>query len=554
MFGKADPYTILNVGNEKFKSKTINNNHNPEWNFSIQFELNKGSPDVIDLEVYDEDMVGKDDPLGQTKLHLNHIIDQRKIVNAWIPLQQCKSGKIMYSAEFIPSGSQPKQKPLGTITLTLHRAKDIEKKGIMGKADPYAILKVGNENFRSQTVKNNHNPEWNHDIKFDVDDETPEEVTLEVFDEDIGKDDALGKATICLREIINHKKVINQWIKLEDVKTGDVLFSAEYVPSEETEEEKIPVEGHARKESVASVHSQKVDSRKASLDNSIELRKQSQGSIQSEKKESRKHSRVSEHDHSGKEDTEDEETDVKLSRKQSKGSIHSEKVGSRKQSRVSAHGSRKQSTVSVHDISEKEDTEDEKETEVTQLRKQSEASIHSEKFVSRKQSTVSIHDQAEKGDTEDEEQTNIKQSRKESKASVHSEKVESRKQSRVSAHDHSENEDEQKVVQDDKNVSSIKVDDVDGCMSSKQHKDDEKESDKADQEKQESLSSGSIKMTIHKAKDLDGHWFDRGEMGRADPYAVLTIGTEKLKSKTVPNNHSPEWNYEAIFDITDDVF
>ena len=28
---------------------------------------------------------------------------------------------------------------------------------------------------------NNDNPEWNHDIKFDVDDETPEEVTLEVL-------------------------------------------------------------------------------------------------------------------------------------------------------------------------------------------------------------------------------------------------------------------------------------------------------------------------------------------------------------------------------------
>ena len=80
-------------------------------------------------------------------------------------------------------------------------------------------------------MKNNHNPQWNFDITFDIDNETPETINLEVFDQDIGKDDALGKAEISLRKIINHKKVIEQWIKLEDVKTGDVLFSAEFIPS-----------------------------------------------------------------------------------------------------------------------------------------------------------------------------------------------------------------------------------------------------------------------------------------------------------------------------------
>ena len=337
----------------------------------------------------------------------------------------------------------------GSILLTLHRARHLEGEGKLGKADPYAVLTFGKDKFKTKTVKNNHNPEWNHDIKFDVDDETPEEVTLEVFDEDIGKDDALGKATICLREIINHKKVVNQWIELEDVKTGDVLFSAEYVPSEETEEEKIPVEGHARKESVASVHSQKVDSRKASLENSTELRKQSQGSIQSEKKEFRKHSRVSAHDHSGKEDTEDEETDVRLSRKQSKGSIHSEKVGSRKQSRVS------------------------------------------------------VHDHSDKG--EDEQEIDLKQPRKQSEASVHSEKLASRKHSRVSTYDHSGKEDEKEDAEEGELPSSISISSISHMVSSVKPVSDNEETSSDKDEKHDSLPSGSVTVTIHKAKDLDGH-------------------------------------------------
>merc|ERR1711874_739755 len=92
--------------------------------------------------------------------------------------------------------------PKGTIMVTLHKARELEKKGKFGKADPYAILNVGKEKFKSKTVNNNHNPEWNFDIKFDIDNETSEEISLEVFDEDmIGKDDPLGKTKLSLSQI-----------------------------------------------------------------------------------------------------------------------------------------------------------------------------------------------------------------------------------------------------------------------------------------------------------------------------------------------------------------
>merc|ERR1711874_393091 len=159
-FGKADPYAVLNVGKDKFKSKTINNNHNPEWNFDIKFDIDQETAEEISLEVFDEDMIGKDDPLGQTKLHLIQIVNQRKIVNNWIPLQQCKSGEVLFSTEFIPYDPSKKETvktvkektpvkeekpsvaplPSGSIQLTLHKARDLEKKGKFGKADPYAIL------------------------------------------------------------------------------------------------------------------------------------------------------------------------------------------------------------------------------------------------------------------------------------------------------------------------------------------------------------------------------------------------------------------------------
>merc|ERR1711981_1390821 len=227
-----------------------------------------GSEEIC-LEVYDEDMIGKDDPLGKTKLHLSQIVNQRKIVNNWIPLQQCKSGEVLFSAEFAPfvaheakpevakkETSRPasptknvaKEKtpvkevvptptvkpkktvplPKGTITVILHKARELEKKGKFGKADPYAVLNVGKEKFKSKTVNNNHNPEWNFDIKFDIDNETSKEVILEVYDEDmIGKDDLLGQTKLNLIQIINQRKIVNNWIPLQQCKSGEVLFSTE---------------------------------------------------------------------------------------------------------------------------------------------------------------------------------------------------------------------------------------------------------------------------------------------------------------------------------------
>ena len=45
--------------------------------------------------------------------------------------------------------------PAGSINLTLHKARKLEKKGAFGKADPYTILSVGKEKFKTETVKNN---------------------------------------------------------------------------------------------------------------------------------------------------------------------------------------------------------------------------------------------------------------------------------------------------------------------------------------------------------------------------------------------------------------
>ena len=57
------------------------------------------------------------------------------------------------------------------MVLTVHKAKDIEKKGLVGKADPYVVLTYGTQKEKSATVNNNHNPVWQITGYFDVEEQ-----------------------------------------------------------------------------------------------------------------------------------------------------------------------------------------------------------------------------------------------------------------------------------------------------------------------------------------------------------------------------------------------
>merc|ERR1739838_497711 len=110
------------------------------------------------------------------------------------------------------------------------KARDIEKKGKFGKADPYVKMTLGKQEAKSATVKNNHIPEWNFKATFDVSQNSKEDIIIAVFDDDFGKDDSLGSTILVLSKVQEHRQLLNQWIPLEKCKSGEVLLSAEFIP------------------------------------------------------------------------------------------------------------------------------------------------------------------------------------------------------------------------------------------------------------------------------------------------------------------------------------
>jgi len=233
LVGKADPYVVLSYGSQKEKSTTANNDHNPVWHVTGYFDVVEQSSNEITIEVFDDD-IGKDDFLGKAIINIKEICESKEFINHWIPLTNCKSGEILISAKFIPL--RKIKRSVGHLSLTLHKAKKIEKKNLIKKADPYVLIKLGADKHKTKTVNNSHNPSWNYVVEFDIIEASPRQISFEVFDDDIGNDATLGNLTFDLDTLMQKNKIDNLWNPLENCKSGQLLISAIFTPSPVVEE------------------------------------------------------------------------------------------------------------------------------------------------------------------------------------------------------------------------------------------------------------------------------------------------------------------------------
>eukprot|EP00798_Chlamydomonas_sp_ICE-L_P002834 gene2834-4940_t len=93
----------------------------------------------------------------------------------------------------------------GMLRVTIEYAKDLKDGDMFGKADPYAVLKCGNQKFRTKTMKRaGTSPVWNETFACQIINENS--IEIEVWDEDLISDDHLGTATIMLANVRTAKK------------------------------------------------------------------------------------------------------------------------------------------------------------------------------------------------------------------------------------------------------------------------------------------------------------------------------------------------------------
>ena len=59
------------------------------------------------------------------------------------------------------------------------------------------------------------------------------------------------------------------------------------------------------------------------------------------------------------------------------------------------------------------------------------------------------------------------------------------------------------------------------------------------------MEAGQILITVFKARNIE----KKARFGKVGPYVRISLGRQEAKSPTIKNNHEPEWNFKANFDI-----
>uniref|UniRef100_A0A672RDG5 Extended synaptotagmin-3-like n=1 Tax=Sinocyclocheilus grahami TaxID=75366 RepID=A0A672RDG5_SINGR len=123
--------------------------------------------------------------------------------------------------------------PRGVVRVHVLEARDLVAKDthmmglVKGKSDPYTVLRVGNKQFKTKTIKETLNPRWNEVYEFVIHEAPGQELEVELYDEDTDADDFLGRYSLDCGDVRKDRE-LDEWFTLEDIETGQIHMKLQW--------------------------------------------------------------------------------------------------------------------------------------------------------------------------------------------------------------------------------------------------------------------------------------------------------------------------------------
>ncbi|CAL8113848.1 unnamed protein product [Orchesella dallaii] len=235
-----DAFVKFRMGNQKFKTRTLQRVTSAKWLEQFDFYLYDGQPQVLEVQVFDEsfsrDYIGRcaiDIGLLEKEL-THHKVFQLQESPGEISLLLTISGlagvesisdlthhsisddeMIEQYSRFSLRRSLNAIQDVGQLIVKVFEAQGLAAADIGGKSDPFVVLELVNSRLQTQTEYRTLTPVWNKIFTFAVKDIT-NVLEITVYDEDKNHSkEFLGKLDIPLWKIKNKEK---RWYMLKDQK------------------------------------------------------------------------------------------------------------------------------------------------------------------------------------------------------------------------------------------------------------------------------------------------------------------------------------------------
>ena len=233
--------------------------------------ISESVPKEIEIEVSDKTR-SRHDFNGKLHIDTENLLEAGALDDIWVPLESedceilinaelidhdgkqisLKPDSITADVELVENKSVSSQGPLsdnsvsGVSKLTLVQAKELIKKDIFSKSDPYAVISFNSKSLKTDILKNTHEPEWNFEFEIPENSKSGTDINFHIYNKKtLAKDDSLGHFSFNSSELFHHMRIISKWYNLNGVKAGKVLLNGEFIPdskNEHTTPEELPSE------------------------------------------------------------------------------------------------------------------------------------------------------------------------------------------------------------------------------------------------------------------------------------------------------------------------
>ncbi|XP_068628462.1 extended synaptotagmin-2 isoform X3 [Battus philenor] len=218
--GKSDPYAIITVGAQQWKTKHIDNDVNPRWNFWCEAIISSRKSQVLQCELWDWDPgmgIQNDDYLGRCSLDISQVVRAGRL-DTWQTLQQAKHGKVELRLSWhrlstditdlshaITETQLIKTGELSSAVLSVYidSCKNLPNARSQARPDPYLTVTVGKKTENTAVQMRTDDPVYEIGYSFLV--QNPEIDMLEIKALDQKTGSTLGQLNFAIRALLKQK-------------------------------------------------------------------------------------------------------------------------------------------------------------------------------------------------------------------------------------------------------------------------------------------------------------------------------------------------------------
>ncbi|KAG8012627.1 Multiple C2 and transmembrane domain-containing protein 2 [Nibea albiflora] len=242
-YGQGDIYVRFRLGDQKYKSKNLCIQANPQWREQFDFNQFGDNQEPLQVEVFSkrgrkgEESWGMFEidllrlPLNERQLY-THVLNPGKgrlvflvtLRSCWgVSISDVETAPLEKPDErdavlekFSLKNSHKSMGEIGFLQVKVIKANDLPATDLNGKTNPLCVVELGNGKLETHTVYKTLNPEWGKAFTFPIKD-IHDAVVLTVLDENGDKaPNFLGKVAIPLLTVQNGQQ-ISLFLKKEDL-------------------------------------------------------------------------------------------------------------------------------------------------------------------------------------------------------------------------------------------------------------------------------------------------------------------------------------------------